>query len=144
MIAGHLALIVAAVFSGAAIYVNVAEQPARFGLEHRAQLGEWKPSYKRGTMMQAPLALAGFALGLAAWWQTRDLLFLAGGIAMLANWPWTILVINPVNAVLMATEPERAGAQTRALIAKWGRLHAVRTALGFIAVMVFSVGCLSH
>ena len=27
---------------------------------------EWKPAYKRGTAMQAPLALAGFALGLAA------------------------------------------------------------------------------
>ena len=144
MMAGHLALIVAAVFSGAAIYVNVVEQPARFGLEDRALLAEWKPSYKRGTMMQAPLALAGFALGLVAWWQTRDLLFLAGGIAMLANWPWTIFVINPVNAILMATEPAQAGAQTRALIAKWGRLHAVRTALGFVAVLAFFVACLSH
>jgi hypothetical protein len=144
MIAGHLALIVAAVFSGAAIFVNLVEQPARFGLEDRALLAEWKPSYERGAAMQAPLALAGFVLGLVAWWQTRDFLFLAGGIAMLANWPWTILVIYPVNAVLMAAEPEQAGAQTRALIAKWARLHAVRTALGFIAVIAFFVACLSH
>jgi hypothetical protein len=142
--AGHLALIVAAVFSGAAIYVNIAEQPARFTLDDRALLAEWKLSYKRGFAMQAPLALAGFGLGLIAWWQTRDLLFLAGAIAMLANWPWTILVINPVNAVLMATEPERVGTQTRALIAKWGWLHAVRTALGFVAVIAFFVACLSH
>jgi hypothetical protein len=144
MLAGQLALIVAALFSGAAVYVNAVEQPARFGLDARALLGEWKPSYKRGAMMQAPLALAGFALGLVAWWQTRDLLFLAGAIAMLANWPWTILVINPVNAALNATEPEQAGAQTRASIAKWGRLHAVRTALGFVAVIAFFVACVSH
>src|SRR3984957_16439756 len=144
MIAGHLALIVAAVFSGAAIFVNLVEQPARFSLDDRALLAEWKPSYKRGAAMQAPLALAGFALGLVAWWQTRDLLFLAGGIAMLANWPWTILVIKPINAVLMATEPEPAGAQRRALIAKWGRLHAVRTALGFVAVVALLIACISH
>jgi len=144
MIAGHLALVVAAVFSGAAIYVNVVEQPARFGLDDRALLAEWKPSYKRGFAMQAPLALAGFALGLVAWWQTRDLLFLVGGVAMVANWPWTILVINPVNAVLMATESSQAGSQTRALIAKWGRLHAVRTAFGFIAVFALLMACVSH
>jgi hypothetical protein len=144
MIAGHLALIVAAVFSGAAIYVNTVEQPARFILDDRALLAEWKPSYKRGFAMQAPLALAGFALGLVAWWQTRDVLFFVGGTAMLANWPWTILVINPVNAVLMATEPEQSGAQTRALIAKWGRLHAVRTALGFVAVVALLIACISH
>jgi hypothetical protein len=144
MIAGSLALIVAAVFSGAALYVNVVEQPARLGLDDRALLAEWKPSYKRGTAMQAPLALAGFALGTVAWWQTRNLLFLVGGIMMLANWPWTILVINPVNSALNATEPEQAGAQTRALIEKWGRLHAVRTALGFAATTALLWACLSH
>jgi hypothetical protein len=144
MIAGHLALIVAAVFSGAAIYVNLVEQPARFGLDDQALLAEWKPSYKRGIVMQAPLALAGFALGLIAWWQTRDLLFLVGGVLMLANWPWTIFVIRPVNAILMATEPAQADAQTRALIAKWGKLHAVRTALGFSATLIFLWACVSH
>jgi hypothetical protein len=144
MIFCHLALIVAAVFSGAAIYINLAEQPARFGLDDQALLAEWKPSYKRGFAMQAPLALAGFALGLLAWWQTRNLVFPAGGLAMVANWPWTIFAINPVNRVLTATEPTRADAQTRALIAKWGRLHAVRTALGFAATIAFFWACVSH
>jgi len=144
MIAGHLALVVAAVFSGAAIYVNVVEQPARFGLDDRALLAEWKPSYKRGFAMQAPLALAGFALGLVAWWQMRDSLFLVGGAAMVANWPWTILVINPVNAVLMTTESAGASSQTRTLIEKWGRLHAIRTAFGFLAVIALLMACVSH
>ena len=76
MIAGHLALIVAAVFSGAAVYV---------GLDDGALLAEWKPSYRRGFAMQAPLALVGCLLGLFAWWQTRERLFLIAGVTMLAN-----------------------------------------------------------
>jgi hypothetical protein len=73
MLAGQLALIVAALFAGAAIYVNVAEQPARLGLEDRSLLVQWKPAYKRGFTMQASLAIAGFLLGMLAWWQAGGL-----------------------------------------------------------------------
>jgi hypothetical protein len=137
MLVGHLALIVAALFAGAAFYVNVAEQPARLGLDDQALLSEWKPSYKRGFAMQAPLAIAGCVLGLIAWWQTKEPGFLIGAIAMIANWPWTLLGIMPTNNALMATEITAAGAQSRALVVRWGALHAVRTVLGIVATVVF-------
>src|ERR1700674_1279275 len=137
---GLLALIASAIFAGAAFYVNVAEQPARLSLDDRALLTEWKPSYKRGAAMQAPLALVGFVLGMLAWWQTSHPGFLIGAIAIIAPWPWTLIGIKPTNDALLATEPDGAGPQTRALVVKWGTLHGVRTAFGALATVAFFVG----
>jgi hypothetical protein len=142
MTIGLLALIAGAVFMGAALYVSVVEQPARLLLDDRALLTEWKPSYKRGAAMQAPLALLGCLLGLIAWWQTTHPGFLIGAVAMIAPWPWTLIGIKPTNDALLAAEPERAGPPTRALIVKWGALHAVRTALGALATLAFLWACM--
>jgi hypothetical protein len=139
MLAGHLALMIAALFTGAAFYINFAEQPARLGLDDRALLAQWKPAYRRGFAMQAPLAFLGFVLAIVAWWLTDRLAFISGGILLLANWPWTYFGIMPTNKVLMATEQEGAGLQSRALIVKWNRLHSVRTALGCFAILAFLI-----
>jgi uncharacterized membrane protein len=142
MLAGQLALIAAAVFFGAAFYVNFAEQPARLHLDDRSLLAEWKPSYKLGFAMQAPLAIVGFILGAIAWWLSRDWLWLAGAIVLLMNWPYTLLGILPTNNTLMALDPSDAGPQSRRLIEKWAKLHAVRTALGFAAIVLFACALL--
>jgi hypothetical protein len=137
MIAGQLALVVAAVFADAAVYVNVAEQPARVALDDRSLLIEWKPAYKRRFAMQAPLAVAGFLLGLLAWWQTGVWLWLLGALVLTSNWPYTLLGIVPTNSKLMAIDPANAGPDSRELIQIWARLHTIRTALGFAAVLLF-------
>jgi hypothetical protein len=141
---GLFGLIAAALFTGAAFYVNVAEQPARLSLDDRALLTEWKPSYKRGAAMQAPLALVGFVLAMIAWWQTSEPGFLVGGIAIVAAWPWTLIGIKPTNDALLAIEPDKAGPRVRALVVKWGALHAVRTGLGALAIVASLWACLMH
>ena len=87
--------------------------------------------------MQAPLAVLGFLLGTAAWWQTGHLAWVAGALLMLANWPFTFFAIMPTNNRLMALEPNSAGSDSRAMIERWGSLHAVRTALGLAAAGLF-------
>ena len=141
---GLLALIASAIFAGAAFYVNFAEQPARLTLDDRALLGEWKPAYKRGAAMQAPLAVVGFLFGLLAWWRVSDSAFLVGAILIIAPWPWTLIVIKPVNDALLATDLDKAAAPARALVVKWGAIHAVRTVLGGLATAAFFWACLSH
>lgn len=144
MTIGLLALVAAAIFTGAALYVNVAEQPARLSLDDRALLAEWKPAYKRGTMMQAPLAVVGFVLGMLAYWRVEHPAFLIGAILMIAPWPWTLIVIRPTNNALLATEPNRASGQTRALVVRWGAIHAVRTVLGALATAAFWSACVAY
>ena len=137
MLPGQLALIVAALFSGAAVYINVAEQPARLRLDDKALLMEWKSAYKRGFAMQASLAVVGFIAGVVAWWLMRNWVWLLGACVLIANWPYILIGMMPTNGSLMRTDPGIAGPESRSLIEKWGRLHAVRTSLGFVATIVF-------
>jgi hypothetical protein len=137
MLAGQLALIAAALFTGAAVYISLCEQPARLQLDERALLTEWKPSYKHGAAMQAPLALVGAVLGLVAWWQAGDWRWLLGAIVIVSAWPYTLLVIKPTNDRLLATEPANAGPSVRVLIEKWGWLHAGRSAIGVLTTVLF-------
>jgi hypothetical protein len=140
MLAGQLALITATIFAGAALYISAVEQPARLGLDDRALLTEWKPAYKRGAAMQAPLAIGGFVLGLVAWWQTGHAAWVLGALLMIANWPVTFFAIMPTNNKLMAIEPAMAGPESRAMIENWGSLHWIRTALGLAASLAFLWG----
>jgi hypothetical protein len=137
MLVGQLALAVTSAFTGAAIYINIAEQPARLELDDRALLAEWKPAYKRGYRMQATIVIVGGLLGLAAYLSTLDWRWLLGAIVLFANWPYTIYLIMPTNRRLMDTPLDAAAAETRRMLKRWGMLHAGRSALGFVATLIF-------
>jgi ABC-type sugar transport system permease subunit len=140
LLAAYIALMLAGVFTGAALYINFAEQPARFALDDRALLVEWKLAYQRGYAMQATLVLVGFLLGMWAWRLTNKTVFFVAALVFFANWPWTLFVMLPVNKRLQATPRDNADAETRALLRKWNYLHGVRTLLGFVSALGFLWG----
>ena len=137
MFAGQLALIVAAVFAGAALYVNIAEQPARLRLDDTSLLREWQPSYKRGFAMQAPLAVLGFVFALTAWFAGAGLWWLIGGVLLGLVVPFTLVVIMPTNKRLSASTLDAGSDETRHLLERWNRLHAVRSLLSLTALVIF-------
>ena len=140
MLAGLLALAVAAAFTGAAVYVSVAEQPARLRLDDKALLREWQPSYKRGAAMQASIDAIACLLGLVAWWQAGSLAYLVGAVLIILPWPWTLIVMMATNKALSAMDAAAVNPQARALIVRWGNLHLVRAALGVLATLTFLWG----
>ena len=137
MLAGHLALALAAAFAGAAFYINVAEQPARLGLDDRNLLNEWKPSYAGGFTMQGSLAVLSGLLGLLAAWMTTDWRWVVGVVLILSNWPYTLVWMMPTNNKIKAISEMDAGPESRSMILAWGKLHAVRTCLGVAATSAY-------
>jgi hypothetical protein len=133
-----VAVLATTIFAGAAIYVTFVEHPARMGLSTEIAAAQWAPSYQRATLMQAPLAIVGFLCGLAAWWLGAGLAWLIGALLILAVVPFTLLVIEPTtNRPLLAAGRDLRSAETRALLVRWGRLHALRSVLGLVASVVF-------
>jgi hypothetical protein len=139
MLMGLIALAVASAFAGAAVYVNFAEHPARMVLPAADAVRQWRPSYHRGFIMQASLAVAGGALALVQWWLLSDVAWLVGGLLLLANWPFTLLVILPTNRRLEAGQPG-SDPETETLLRRWNRLHAVRSGLGLLSVGTMLLG----
>jgi F0F1-type ATP synthase assembly protein I len=125
------------IFAGAAVYVNLVEHPARLSCGVELAIAEWKPSYKRGTMMQAPLAGVGSLAALISWWFDGGFSWLIGGILLLLIIPFTLVVIFPTNKQIESRELDLRSAEAGNLLRRWGRLHAVRSILSVVAFVMF-------
>ena len=139
MLHALLALVAASLFTGAALYISWAEHPARLMLADAPALAQWQPSYKRAVAMQAGVAVAAGALGLWAWIDLGDLPLLLGAVLIFAVVPFTFFAIMPMNNRMLATAPDGAGPETRAMLVKWGALHWVRNLLGLASIAAFLV-----
>ena len=130
------AVLSAALFAGAALYINVAEHPARMGLETRMAALQWAPSYGRATWLQAPLAILSLLTGVAVWFLGGGIGWLVGALLVGAVVPFTLVVIMPVNHELLARDRDVSSTETRELLVRWGQLHAVRTVLSLVGTAI--------
>jgi hypothetical protein len=135
-VARPLALFCTAIFAGAAIYISLVEHPARMSLDTRSAAAQWAPSYRRATLMQAPLAVLGFVAGCTVWFLGGGPAWLIAALLIGVVVPFTLIVIKPTNDKLLAPGRDLASVDTRALLERWGRLHAVRSFLSIVATLI--------
>src|SRR5579862_2963051 len=130
------ATLTTAIFAGASLYISLVEHPARMECGTAVAAAEFGPSYRRATIMQASLAICAFLAAASAWWLTSRPIWLVGGFLVGAVVPFTLIAILPTNRKLLDRAVDNASDSTHRLLTKWGRLHAVRTGLSLIALIV--------
>jgi hypothetical protein len=69
-------------------------------------------------------------VGATFWW-------LVAGVMLGSVIPFTLLVILPTNKLLLSPTLDKRSVDAERLLARWGSLHAVRSALSGLALLLF-------
>jgi len=134
-----LATVAAGLFAGAAVYINLVEHPARVSCGTDLALKEFRPSYRRATIMQASLAIVGTISGLLAGWPQRDGRILLATLLLGCVVPFTLVVILPTNKRLLDPGLDVRPLYAASLLRRWAALHAVRSLLASVAFVLLVV-----
>jgi hypothetical protein len=134
-----VATLAAGLFAGAAIYVNAVEHPARVSCGTELAVREFAPSYRRGAIMQASLALVGCAAGVIDGWLRNDVTSTVAALVLGSVVPFTFIVILPTNHRLLNPALDACGAEASHLLTRWGHLHAIRSVLSAAAFLMFVI-----
>jgi len=135
-IAEFVAALACGLFTGAAVYISLVEHPARKECGAEIAATEFPPSYRRASIMQATLAALGLLLSIAAWLAGATFWWAIAGVLLGSVIPFTLIVILPTNKQLLNPALDRRSVQTGQLFTRWGRLHAVRSVLSALALLL--------
>src|SRR6266498_4641694 len=134
-IAEFVAVLSCGLFAGAAVYVSLVEHPARMGCGVDLAATEFPPN-RRGTIMQVMLAAVCLLSSIAAWLAGATIWWVVAGLLQVSVITFTLLAILPTNKQLLSPAPDRRSAKTERLLARWGKLHAVRSVLSALALFL--------
>jgi len=136
-IAEFVAVLSCSLFTGASVYVSLVEHPARTQCGVEIATTQFAPSYRRATVMQVTSAGLGLVSSVAAWLAGATFSWLVAGALLGSVIPFTLIAILPTNKQLLSPTLDRRSAETERLLARWGRLHAVRSVLSAVALLLF-------
>jgi len=136
-IAEFIAVLACAMFTGAAVYITFVEHPARMQCGTEIAATEFAPSYRRAKVMQATCAAVGLLSSVAAWLNGASFWWLVAGALLSTVIPFTLVIILPTNKRLLDPTLDKRSAETERLLARWSRLHGVRSVISSVALLLF-------
>ncbi len=86
--------------------------------------------------MQAILAALGLLFATGAWLAGATFWWAVVGALLGSVIPFTLIVILPTNKRLLDRGLDKASPEAKKLLARWGRLHAVRSVLSTLAFLL--------
>jgi hypothetical protein len=135
-IAEYVAVLACSLFTGAAVYISLVEHPARMECGIEIAATEFPPSYRRAAAMQASMAALCLLCSTAAWFAGATLWWLVAGVLVGLVIPFTLIVIMPTNKQLLNPSLHKTSPEVGRLLARWGVLHAVRSVLSGLALLL--------
>ena len=132
-----LAALASGLFTGGALFIHFVEHPARMELGPALAIPSYAAMYKRAAKMQPLLAFLSFFSGAAAWLAGANAWWLISGIIMLLLFPYTFLLMMPLNRELADPGLDKNSSRAAELLAHWGNLHQYRALIGLIAFIIF-------
>lgn len=138
-VAGAVAQLTSGAFAGSCAYIALVQQPVRASLPPGASLGDFRAAVPRAERLQAPLlvlALVAVAVEAVA---AAGAAVVVGGLLLLAVLVQTVALVLPINRRLLSGAPEEHLAAAPRALARWGRLHAARTALAVVGAVVLQL-----
>jgi len=136
-IAEFIAVLSCALFTGASVYITFIEHPARMQCGVEIAATEFAPSYRRATVLQATSAAVGLISSITTWLGGASFWWLVAGVLLGSVIPFTLIVILSTNKRLLSPTLDRPSVEAERLLARWGRLHAVRSVLSGLALLLF-------
>jgi len=133
-----ISVIATGLFAGGALMQSIVDHPARQSTEPAAAIGQMQATLKFADPYMPILVLLGsISMMVTYYFHHRTWHIVAAALLLLLIIPFTLIVIFPVNKkMLTLSGAAHEHSAIRSLMRRWGRLHAIRSALGCTALMV--------
>lgn len=131
-----IVLVMGTIF-GVALTASMVVHPILITITKTTAIELFKPFFDKTHIIVLVLSILVSCIALAASFISGYWSWFIISLIMHLNGPYTLIFMMPLNRRLMAEDVDPHSEQTSNDLVKWGKLHALRTALNGLIFLVF-------